>query len=277
MGDLYADSAVFGAGGAYTATLSEDWRIWGPAGGYIVAVLLRAAGAQATLPRPASLACHFLGVAAFGEVQLSTETVRGSKRAESIRARMTQDDRPIAEALVWVTTGEPGVEHDWAQAPDVPPPASLPPLEALLSPEQIADGYPFWRNFEERPTRWIEDWENREPMEPRWRQWMRLLGSAPPDPFCDAARLAALLDVSMWPAAVAAHRPRELHHIAPSLDLHAVFHRLCPEAEWLLIDGHGPVGADGLVGGTARVWAEDGTLLASGGQQMLSRPMPPRG
>ena len=52
MGDLDRDTAVVGDGGRYTATLSDDWEIWGPNGGYIAAILLRAAGASHRPPGP---------------------------------------------------------------------------------------------------------------------------------------------------------------------------------------------------------------------------------
>jgi hypothetical protein len=46
-----------------------DWEIWGPNGGYVAAIALRAAGAATHLRRPASFACHFLSV---GEFDAST-------------------------------------------------------------------------------------------------------------------------------------------------------------------------------------------------------------
>ena len=74
MGDLDRDTAVVGEGGRYTATLSDDWEIWGPNGGYIGAILLRAAGASTDLPVPASLAVHYLARGSFEEVQLQVRT-----------------------------------------------------------------------------------------------------------------------------------------------------------------------------------------------------------
>ena len=46
MGDLAIDTAVRARGdGLFEATLSADWEIWGPMGGYVAACALRAAGA----------------------------------------------------------------------------------------------------------------------------------------------------------------------------------------------------------------------------------------
>ena len=44
MGDLANDTEVRGGDGHYTCELSRDWEIWGPNGGYIAAIVLRAAG-----------------------------------------------------------------------------------------------------------------------------------------------------------------------------------------------------------------------------------------
>ena len=48
MGDLAIDTAVRALpnDGHYEATLSADWEIWGPMGGYVAACALRAAGAS---------------------------------------------------------------------------------------------------------------------------------------------------------------------------------------------------------------------------------------
>src|SRR5947199_10840029 len=101
MGDLAIDTAVEGHDGRYTARFSRDWEIWGPMGGYVAAVALQAAGAHSRFDRPASLVGHFLGVADFREVQLTTVTKRAASRAESIAVSMTQDGKHVFEALVW--------------------------------------------------------------------------------------------------------------------------------------------------------------------------------
>ena len=46
MGDLANDTAIQPRGdGCYAASLSADWEIWGPMGGYVAACALRAAAA----------------------------------------------------------------------------------------------------------------------------------------------------------------------------------------------------------------------------------------
>ena len=65
MGDLALDTAVTGDNGDYAIDLSRDWEIWGPNGGYVASIALRAAGAHSRFDRPASIVGHFLGVATF--------------------------------------------------------------------------------------------------------------------------------------------------------------------------------------------------------------------
>lgn len=281
MGNLAADLAVAAAGdGRWTATFSPDWEIWGPNGGYVAAVALRAAGAHSDQARPASLQCHYLGVGAFAEVEIETVSLRKGKRAESVRVSITQRGAPIAEALVWcVSDTLDGMVHDATVAPDVPPPGELKGLHEL-EPTSGNGGFSFGKNFEQRPIGWVpwEEWMAREVLEPSVEQWMRYRPQATfeDDPYVDAARSVILLDTYQWPAAVRAYRPGELGYQAPSLDLSVSFHELDPTSEWLLVRASAPVARDGLVGGRAEIWSEAGRLLASGGQQMLCRPMPSR-
>lgn len=133
--------------------------------------------------------------------------------------------------------------------------------------------YPFWNNFEARPITWIDDWDERAPAAPEWTEWLRFVPDPDTtDPWIDAARLLILVDVGSWPAVVR-------HHVdtgglyAPSIDIACHFHRLRPESSYLLVDGTSPSGADGLITSHQRVWAEDGTFLASGVSQLLCKPM----
>lgn len=279
MGDLEHDTALSGGAGSYRASLSADWEIWGPNGGYLAAVALRAAGAHSGLGRPASLACHFLGVAEFDEVTVETTTLRRSRRAESTRVSMSQGGQPVLEALVWsVERGLEGLVHDAAPAPTVPGPEELPSLDELLGEDERP--HRFFTNLDERPLVWTPDWEHRPAGEPVHRCWYRFRPRAVfDDPWVDAGRLAVLVDTFQWPAAARGHAAGSLTHIAPSLDLACRFHRSAAgdDGEWLLVEARSPVADDGLVGGIAAVWDRAGRLVASGGQQMLARPAPPGG
>lgn len=280
MGALDADTAVAPAGtpGAYTAKVHDDWAIWGPNGGYIASILFRAMAAESPLTRPASFTCQYLGVAAFDAVDLQVTIARAAKRAVALHATMTQAGAPIASAMGWFVAGDlTALEHDAAPPPEVPDPLSVPTLEER-APRNFGT-FPFWQNVENRPLAWLDEpeWLAREPSEPRNAGWFRFRPQATfADPAVDACRLLVMLDTMQWPAATLAYRADEVTHIAPSLDLTVVFHRLAPAEEFLLVEARAPIATGGLVGGTAAAWA-GGRLLATSSQQMLCRPAPPRG
>lgn len=276
MGDLGVDTAVQQVGdGRYTATLSAEWEIWGPMGGYIASVALRAAGAESPFARPASFFCQYLGVATFDTVDLSVTTLRAARTALAQRVEITQGDRRILEATVWSVGDVDGLDHDRTDAPEVAAPDGLPTIRELLTDEELAQGpsFPFWRNLETKPLHFSRQ-PRTEGQEPIFREWERFVpASTFADPWVDACRSVVLIDVQSWPAASRAHAWGHGFY-APSLDLYVSFNDPQPASEWLLVDGHGPVARDGLMAWTGRLWSEGGRLVASGGGQLLCRRMP---
>jgi acyl-CoA thioesterase II len=278
MSDLATDTAVDGGHGSYTAALSDAWEIWGPQGGYVASVALRAAAAESAFPRPASFSCHYLGTARFGAVDLVVETLRSGRSAQSLRVSMSQEGRPILEATVWTVSDElPGIEHDLAEPPDVPGPHGLPNLEEIFADDDDAGPpFPFWHNFEGRPLDLRKDWPPAEPLEPLWREWLRFVPTETfDDGWIDACRSLILIDVVSWPSAHRHHAWKQPPFIAPSMDLYVAFHAPAPADPWLLADGHSAVAGAGLVGWTGRLWSSERRLVASGMGQLLCRPVSP--
>lgn len=281
MGDLERDTrlealaAPEDGAARYRAVLSPDWEIWGPNGGYLAAVALRAAGREAAIARPASFSAHFLSVARFGEVDVAVQALRRGRSTESLRVSVAQQGRPVLEALVRTAAAGPGLEHDVARAPDVPDPEGLRSADELRKPEW-GTPYPFWQNLESRPV-WPERFDEGErAREPVWREWYRFRPRAVfDDPFLEAGRLLVLIDTLSWPAAAQPHPAAAFR--APNLDVAAWFHRLDPTSEWLLAEHLAPVAEDALMGSTARVFGRDRRLLASGGAQLYCVPAAPRG
>ena len=129
MGDFEADTrleAVDREAGHFRARLSRDWEIWGPNGGYVAAIALRAAGLAARIPRPASLCGHFLRVADFAPVDVEARPLQQGRRAESLRVSIRQHGRPVFEALVRTAAEGAGLAHAHGAPPAVPPPEALP-------------------------------------------------------------------------------------------------------------------------------------------------------
>jgi acyl-CoA thioesterase-2 len=276
MGDLGIDTAVVRTGdGTYTASVSQDWEIWGPMGGYVASLALRAAGLEAGERRPTSFSCHYLGVAAFAPVDITVETRKPGRVAQAQRVSITQAGRAILDAIVWSTLEVEGLEHDETVAPAVPGPDELPSLEELVG-DDSARPFPFWDNFDARPLEFITPWPPSEPLAPVWQDWLRFAPTPTfADPWVDACRSVILVDLPSWPAGHRPHAWQEPPFIAPTLDLNVAFHRPTSTEPWLLCDSAAPLSTAGLLPWTARVWSTSGQLLASGGGQCLYRRTTP--
>jgi acyl-CoA thioesterase II len=247
--------------GRCSIQLCDAWEIWGPSGGYLAAIALRAAGRCARIPRPASFYCHFLSSPAFEEVQITVEVLKRGRRSESLAVEMTQRGANVLHALVRTAAEAPGYQHQEIAAPEIPPPGECVPYEHAR-PGQPS--FNFWNNLARlRP---VGD-SHESAAAPIVREWIRFRPTPCfDDPFVDAARSLVLLDTFGWPAAYSKYKSWD--YIAPNLDTSVWFHQLAPRSEWLLIDHECPVAADGLLGVGGRVWATDGRLLASGGAQL---------
>ena len=272
MGDIEVQTAVEPLGdGRFTATVHADWEIWGPCGGYVAALAVRAAGAESPFARPASFFCHYLSVAAFAPVELEVTPLRSGRTVLAQRVTMTQEGRPVLDAMVWSVGDVQGLEHEDVSPPDVPDPEAL-PLRENLAPDENRPAMPFWDNFDQRAVDWSQQWPPPGPLAPTWRTWVRCRPTATfADPWVDAARSLIVLDVGSWPAGSRPHMYQAPPFIAPSLDLYASFQYPGVASEWLLLDAHSPVAHAGLLSWTGRVWSHERRLIASGGGQAVFR------
>ena len=273
MGSLAHDTEVHPSDGVYRATLSEDWRIWGPMGGYAASLALRAAAAEVEPGlRPASLSCQFFRPAEFGPVELAVETRRAGRRTAALQVRMLQHGADILDCQVWFAVEDEHIVHDHAGGHahgDPDDHADISELSDTPSP------FPFWDNFESRPVDPVLDWESYPGGEPVWNQWLRFDSDpAFTDPVLEACRLLVLADLPSFPAASRAHPGGSaMTWIAPNLDLAVQFHRLDGLGEWLLCSGSAPIAQRGLAGFRSEVWTRSGALAASGSGQLLIRPV----
>jgi acyl-CoA thioesterase len=243
--------------------LSRDWEIWGPNGGYLAALALRAAGMQSGIHRPASIHCQFLSSPKFDRVTLEVTCLKRGRRVEAWSVQMLQAGEPVLQALVRTAVETVGPSHRIAM-PEVP------------EPEQLKG---FWELWPDSPGRQLRFWNNIEgksvdqstTLEPRTgprRDWIRFQ----PQPcfedlFLDAARYLILLDAWGWPAVHSMYPDADF--IAPNLDVTAWFHDFAPTSQWLLIEQESPVAAQGLIGVGGKVWGQNGRLLATGGAQLF--------
>jgi acyl-CoA thioesterase-2 len=274
MGDFERETQVEGGDGRYTAILCEDWRIWGPMGGYIASTALRAAAREVDAGMlPASFSCQYFLRAEFAPIDLEVSVRRASKRTAAVAVAITQDGNAILDAQVWFASDADLIKHDHAPKHPYGHPDDHKGVEEYTTE---APPFPFWYNFDGKPLHWIEDWENFQGGEPHWAEWLRFVPrSSFDDPVVEACRLLLLADLPSYPAATRAHpATKSRDWVAPNLDLNVQFHRLANLGDWLLCSGVAPVADRGLIGYRSEVWTADGILAASGGGQLLTRMVP---
>jgi len=272
MGNFEQATAVTGDSGRFHARLDGDWCVWSPAGGYLLALVLRAAGRSSQLSEPLSMSCHFLAMPQLDTVELLVTPLRKAKVAEVLRVSMIQNEKPVVEATVWCGAAiEAGYAHSDARPPEVAGHDTWPEQE----PPRAGVGFQtLWQNVEHRPCGPFH-WQRKEPAAPRELDWIRLRDFPDdPDPFLDAGRLALVLDSFTWPAAAHAYvgDPR---FIAPTISFAIDFQRR-PTTGWLLSDAYAPCANAGRIASHNRVWSADGQLLALGNGTLLCRPRPQR-
>ena len=275
MGDFGEDTAITGSDGQYRAHISQDWEIWGPMGGYVAAIALRAGAAEVPAPfEPASFTCQFISIAKFEPVDIAVEIRRRSRRAAAVSVRITQDAAPILDAQMWFTIPGDVVQYDYSKAHRYGAPEDHRPISEYTFEPSV---FPFWENFEGRPIGWIEDMAAYRGGEPEWAEWLRFVPTSEfSDPVLEAARVLLLADLPSFPAATRAFPGDERTFVSPSLDLAVQFHRLRDLGEWLLVQGVTPIAERGLLGFRSEVWNATGQILASGSGQLLARSTAPR-
>lgn len=274
MGDFELDTRVDGADGRYTAKLSEEWRIWGPMGGYIASTALRAGAAEVDAGLlPASFSCQYFSRADFETVDIDVEIRRASKRTAAVSARITQHGNPILDAQMWFAADADLITHDHAPKHPYGHPDDHRSIEEYTKDEPP---FPFWYNFDGKPLMWVEDWATYPGGAPEWAEWLRFTPRAAfDDAVVEACRLLLMADLPSYPAASRAHPNNSTGEwVAPNLDLNVQFHRLAELGDWLLCSGVAPVADRGLIGFRSEVWTADGVLAASGGGQLLTRMIP---
>lgn len=194
--------------------------------------------------------------------------------------------RQHGEIIFYMTASfhreEPGFEHQ-ASMPEVPAVKDSPVLSDLLakiSPEYGQHWIDEWSSME---MRYVGD--NRAADDPNrvfdpavQRIWFRANGEMPDDALLNTCVLTYISDLSLLGASLTPHGKRIGDpSIQPaSLDHTMWFHRPVKADQWHLYDQNSPIatGARGLA--TARIFAEDGILVATVAQEGLIRQVTPK-
>jgi hypothetical protein len=127
MGSLFATASglVAVAPGRFDAEVSADWTIAGkPNGGYLLAMLGRAAASTSAHPHVIAASAHYVRSPAPGAITVDAEVLRAGRSASQVRTRMQQDGELCIEALVTTSTLRADSTPHWSALP-VPPIAAL--------------------------------------------------------------------------------------------------------------------------------------------------------
>lgn len=271
MAGLMKATALSHAGDQFRVSLDPAWDIWGPAGGYIAAIALRAVRERCEAGhRPLTVTGQFIRVARPGTLDVSVEPVKGGATA-LFAVTLAQEGKPVFLAQVWTSMrAEPSLSVV-PQMPDVPLPHGLRGQDEIVAERGIKQ-IPFWRNIAGRPTNYRVATDPPAAETHQYR-WMRFLDWPPTDdPFLNAMRHALLIDIGVWPGHW--HRLSEhADYLAPSLDIWAHFHTGVAAGEWLLSDADTDISGHGTISGRVRIWSEQGQAVATGsGQCLVVRP-----
>src|SRR5262245_36138168 len=133
MGTLAEATALASTdGGGFALQLDPAWSGWGPAGGYLAAIALRAAGRSAGAGhRPVTMSCQFLSAAKDGGIEIAAEVAKPGATA-CTNIALSQAGRRFFQAQVWTTSRAAGPDDVSAVMPDVPAPDAVAPLETHL-------------------------------------------------------------------------------------------------------------------------------------------------
>jgi hypothetical protein len=100
--------------GRFGAEVDPAWTIGGkPNGGYLLAMLGRAATWDGVHPHVIAASAHYLRSPTPGLIAIETEILRSGRSASQVRTRMTQNEAPCVEALVTVSRLEADSRPYW--------------------------------------------------------------------------------------------------------------------------------------------------------------------
>ena len=126
---LFSDVSAVNAtehAGRFDATVDPEWTIGGkPNGGYLLAMLGRAAATLGNHPHIIAASAYYLHAPLPGPVAVEAELLRAGRSASQVRARMTQDDEPCVEALFITGQLDPGTSPYWERGLPEPGRASF--------------------------------------------------------------------------------------------------------------------------------------------------------
>jgi acyl-CoA thioesterase len=253
-----------GSDGTYIVEADDRWEAQ-PGfvfGGFLMAVVVRAAGFVAGLSepsRPLSMACQFLRPAMVAvQLEATVASMRRGRTNELLGVTVRQGGKPLVEAQVRAAVGGAGPVFEPAQRPARVDPTSFPLLIETLR----ADGVEPPKIFDQIEARAAGPSEGCD-----LAGWWRLgPGIAYDDPWLEAAWLAMCLDsggAAVVSRLVGPESSRqELPWAFSNLDGLVHFHEPCG-SDWIHIRTRVLIASGGYASAQTQTWSVDDKLLAT--------------
>lgn len=204
------------------------------------------------------------------------ENLRDGRSFATRRVLGRQHGRPIYALTANFQKPEEGFDHQDPMPDVVGPDEAIDAREAARTsdPDRDTSMDGEWDVVDLRYLGNSADGLAADPAHPgRQRYWLRVSSRLPDDPFQHVAAFTYLSDLTLMGAALAPHGVRlgGPETMVASLDHSIWFHRPFRADEWWLYDQVSPSTSSGRGLVTARVFTQDGTLVASVAQEALVR------
>lgn len=200
------------------------------------------------------------------------DRIRDGRSFATRRVAARQHGRSIYYQTVSFQRHEDGFEHQDRMPADVPGPEDCPPFAEVVGRPEFWDRE--WGALDVRHAGASGHGLADDPERPALaRRWIRIAGDLGDDPLMQAAAFTYASDMTLLGTSMVPHLDavaRAEMKVA-SLDHTIWFHRPFRADRWWLYDQHSPFAGGGRGFSWARVFTEDGTLVASLAQEGLIR------
>lgn len=209
------------------------------------------------------------------DITFAVDRIHDGRSFSTRRVQAYQKGLPIFSMIASFQDEDPGLEHQATMPSGIPDPESLPSAQEVLSSinHPIADVWAKTRAFDLRhhPSSLYVSVDG-DPV-PHQAVWLKSVGPLPDDPAIHRAALAYASDFSILEPVMRAHG---VSWATPGLKVasldHAMWwHRFTRADEWFLYVQESPSARGGRGLSLGRIFAQDGTLVASVAQEGMVR------